>query len=66
VTIEVHPVFLCILSREDFDAAFRKVGGMFYQIMTDISEAPERFVMKPLPVTERPKRRNPDTLPGVP
>ena len=32
-TIEVHPVFLCILSREDFDAAFRKVGGMFYQII---------------------------------
>ena len=44
-TIEVHPDFLYILSRVDFDAAFRKVGSMFYQIMTDISETPERFGM---------------------
>ncbi|HBL84354.1 MAG: hypothetical protein A2Y17_04995 [Clostridiales bacterium GWF2_38_85] len=41
----IHPDFLHILSREDFEAAFRQIGVMFYQIMTDISEAPERFAM---------------------
>ncbi|MDR0272275.1 MAG: hypothetical protein LBI27_03035 [Clostridiales bacterium] len=43
--IEIHPVFLHTLSREDFESAFRQIGYMFYQIMTDISKNPERFAM---------------------
>jgi len=44
-TIEIHPDFLHTLSHEDFKTAFCQVGSMFHQIMTDISEAPERFAM---------------------
>ena len=43
--IEIHPDFLRVLTREDFETAFRQVGNMFYQIMTDISKTPERFAM---------------------
>lgn len=44
-TIEIHSDFLQTLSREDFETAFRQIGDLFYQIMTDISENPERFAM---------------------
>ena len=44
-TIEIHQDFLHTLSREDFESAFRTVGDIFYQLMTDISLSPERFAM---------------------
>ena len=44
-TIEIHSDFLHTLSREDFESAFRQVGYVFYQIMTDISKEPEQFGM---------------------
>lgn len=44
-SFEIHPDFLHILSREEFETAFRQIGAVFYQIMTDISDAPERFAM---------------------
>ena len=43
--IEIHPDFLHSLSHEDFEAAFRQVGDIFYQIITDISKEPEPFGM---------------------
>ncbi|MCL2664816.1 MAG: hypothetical protein FWE82_04315 [Defluviitaleaceae bacterium] len=42
---DVHPDFLRGLSRNEFDAAFRRIGVIFFQIMTDISKKPERFAM---------------------
>ena len=44
-TLEIHPDFLRVLTREECEAAFRRVGDMFYRIMTDISTTPERFAM---------------------
>ena len=44
--IEIHPDFLRVLTREDFEAAFRQVGNMFFQIMTDISQTPEWIELK--------------------
>ena len=44
-TVETHPDFLRTISREDFETAFRQVGEIFYRIITDISETPERFGM---------------------
>ena len=44
-TIEIHPDFLRSLSCEEFEATFRQIGDVFYQIMTDISKEPEQFGM---------------------
>ena len=52
--IDIHQDFLHILSREEFETAFRQIGELFYQIMTDISETPEYFSM---PLYEESKTR---------
>ncbi len=43
--IDIHPDFLHILQRDEFETAFRYIGDMFFQIMTGISENPEHFAM---------------------
>ena len=43
--IEIHPDFLRSLSHENFASAFRQIGDIFYQVMTDISKEPEQFGM---------------------
>ena len=43
--IIIHTDFLQNLSHEEFEVAFRQVGDIFYRIMTDISNEPERFAM---------------------
>ncbi len=40
---EIHPDFLHEISREEFENAFREIGAMFYQMYTDIADAPQRF-----------------------
>ncbi|MBD5458010.1 MAG: hypothetical protein HDR27_05485 [Lachnospiraceae bacterium] len=41
--LEIHPDFLRQLSHEEFESAFRAVGGMFYQIYSDMADSPQRF-----------------------
>lgn len=41
--IEIHPDFLQWISHEEFENAFREIGGMFYQMYTDMADAPQRF-----------------------
>lgn len=41
--LEIHPDFLQTLSYEEVESAFREIGEMFYQIYSDISDAPQRF-----------------------
>lgn len=43
--IEIYSDFLHSISREEFEAAFRQVGDVFCQIMTDISKEPGAFAM---------------------
>jgi hypothetical protein len=42
-TFEIHEDFLNMISFEEFEAAFKEVHDIFYQIYTDISCHPERF-----------------------
>ncbi|MBO5335888.1 MAG: hypothetical protein J6A94_02000 [Lachnospiraceae bacterium] len=41
--LEIHPDFLKKLSQEEFETAFRDIGNLFYQIYSDIADAPEEF-----------------------
>ncbi len=43
--IEIHNDFLKILTKEEFEAAFRAIWDMFYQIYDDIAKHPEDFSM---------------------
>lgn len=40
---EIHPDFLQWISHEEFEHAFREIGGMFYQIYSDMADDPQRF-----------------------
>ena len=35
--LEIHPDFLKRLSHEEFESAFREVGGMFYRMYSDMA-----------------------------
>jgi hypothetical protein len=41
--LEIHPDFLQGISYEAFESAFREIGGLFYQIYTDMADDPQRF-----------------------
>lgn len=41
--LEIHPDFLQVITHEEFERAFREIGGMFYQMYTDMAEDPQRF-----------------------
>ncbi len=41
--IEIHPDFLRNISKEEFESAFRQIHEMFYQIYTDMAQAPGDF-----------------------
>lgn len=41
--IEIHPDFLQDISHEAFESAFREIGGLFYQMYSDMADAPQRF-----------------------
>lgn len=41
--LEIHPDFLQQLSHAEFESAFRDIGAMFYQMYSDIADAPQRF-----------------------
>ncbi len=43
--LDIHPDFLKELGKDEFEAAFRYIWEMFYQILTDISESPQLFSM---------------------
>lgn len=41
--LEIHPDFLKLISHEEFENAFREIGGLFYQMYSDMAETPQRF-----------------------
>lgn len=41
--IDIHPDFLQELSHAEFENAFRDIGGLFYQMYSDMADAPQRF-----------------------
>ncbi len=41
--LEIHPDFLQDITHEEFENAFRDIGGMFYQIYSDMAKDPQRF-----------------------
>lgn len=41
--LEIHPDFLRLISQEEFENAFREIGGLFYQMYSDMADAPQRF-----------------------
>lgn len=41
--LEIHPDFLQTVSYEEFENAFRKIGGLFRQMYSDMAETPQRF-----------------------
>ena len=41
--LEIHPDFLKRLSHEEFESAFREVGGMFYRMYSDMADSPQMF-----------------------
>ena len=43
--LEIHPDFLRTLSHEEFESAFKEIGAMFYQMYSDMADAPQRFGM---------------------
>ena len=43
--LPIHSDFLRTLTQEAFERAFREIGQMFWQIYSDMAEAPENFGM---------------------
>ncbi len=41
--IEIHSDFLQSISHEAFESAFREIGGLFYQMYSDMADAPQKF-----------------------
>lgn len=39
--LEIHPDFLRLISQEEFENAFREIGGLFYQMYSDMADAPK-------------------------
>lgn len=43
--IHIHPDFLKLIERDEFESAFRQIWDIFYQIYGDIAKEPERFAL---------------------
>lgn len=41
--LEIHPDFLQDISHEAFESAFREIGGLFYQMYSDMVDTPQKF-----------------------
>lgn len=41
--LNIHPDFLQGISHQEFENTFRDIGGMFYQMYSDMADNPQRF-----------------------